>query len=192
MAKSKPKKAAAKPAKAKAAKPKPKAKTVKAKPAASKAVKSKKAAPKAKPKTAKSKTAAKPKTVKKTKTKTKPKKGAVKKAAPSLAASGATPTINSPSHNSSQPSGQNLTVNVGIDTGNIRYRIEFTDISGSPPFPAPFTVDTAVGARIVPFNATIPGSEIAPGKTYQILVMVHPDDGSTPPHNTAQITITTP
>lgn len=191
MAKSKPKKAAAKPAKAKAAKPKPKAKTVKAKPAAPKAAKSKKAAPKAKAKTAKKAAPkAKPKTVKKAAPKTKPKKGAKK--TESLAAAGAQPTINSPIQNSSQPSGQNLTVNVGIDTGNIRYRIEFTDVSGSPPHPAPFTVDTAVGARLVPFNATIPGAQIAPGKTYQIKVKVHPDDGATPPNGTDLVTITTP
>lgn len=195
MAKSKPKKTAAKPAKAKAAKPKPKAKAVKAKaqPKAVKAAKPKKAAPKAKAKATKptaAKAAPKPKAVKKaTKPKAKP-KAAAATVDPTLAIVVIKPEITAPGDNSNHDATTDLVITAATNDTTVRYRILVTDVSGSPPFPAP-TVINVPSPGVSPFNATVPRATFAAGKTYEIKLIVHPSDGATPPNEAGVIHIFT-
>ena len=191
MAKSKPKKTAAKPAKA--AKPKPKAKAVKAQPKAVKAAKPKKAAPKAQAKATKpkaAKAAPKPKAVKKaTKPKAKP-KAAAATVDPTLAIVVIKPEITAPGDNSNHDATTDLVITAATNDTTVRYRILVTDVSGSPPFPAPTVINVpAPGAS--PFNATVPRATFTAGKTYEIKLIVHPSDGTTPPNEAGVIHIFT-
>lgn len=103
----------------------------------------------------------------------------------------AAPQLTSPTNNSSQTGGQNLAVGANINLDSVNYQLELVDVSGAPPFPAPYTQTVTITQPATSFTATIPAAQVQAGKTYQLKVKVHPSSGNTPPHGTHQVTFTT-
>lgn len=87
----------------------------------------------------------------------------------------ARPVISLPAANSSVPGDAALDVTITTNVVNIKYQLELTDITGDPPFPDPVVIDIpAQPARVL--VVTIPATDLPADHTFQIRVLVHPDD----------------
>jgi len=97
----------------------------------------------------------------------------------------ARPRITSPVANADVDDMATLTVTGVVNIGTVRYRLELWDGT------------TMVGSWIatpddsMTVRFTISEKFLADGKVYRLVLRVHPDDGSTPPHLDHTITITT-
>jgi hypothetical protein len=102
----------------------------------------------------------------------------------------ARPVIMTPSANAEVPAATDLHVVVNVNIASEDYVLELTDVTGSPPYPPPYT-QTGTPNASSQVIADIPGAQLQPNRTYELRVYIDPAFGPTPPNLDHVINITT-